>query len=226
MPSKGFTHPRLPKQYDRLLADISGLLEQARHTAVRSVNAVLTSAYWQIGRRIVEHEQGGKQRAGYGEELLIKLSEDLIAMHGRGFSGRNLRQMRAFYLGWEIWQTPSAKFETRVICSSLSSKLSPAGPPTTSGQSIFLQTPSCRIKPSTNSAHPVLPYCVYSVAAHRTPLLGTQRREEAVQRRHAMGRLRPGVGSRRTQVPYGGQEAVHGRRDFQTGHGRKASPLV
>jgi hypothetical protein len=123
MLTKGFTHPRLPKQYDRLLADISGLLEQARRTAARSVNAVLTSVYWQIGQRIVEHEQGGKPRAGYGGQLLMRLSEDLTAMHGRGFSGRNLRQMRAFYLGWEIWQTPSAKFEARVICSTLSSKL-------------------------------------------------------------------------------------------------------
>ena len=148
MPSKGFTHPRLPKQYDRLLTDISGLLEQARRTAARSVNAVLTSVYWQIGRRIAEHEQGGKARAEYGKELLMRLSEDLIAMHGRGFSGRNLRQMRAFYLGWEIWQTPSAKFETRVICSSLSSELSPAGPPTPSGQSIFLQTPSAELSPA------------------------------------------------------------------------------
>jgi hypothetical protein len=85
MPSKGFTHPRLPKQYDRLLADISGLLEQARRTAVRSVNGVLTSVYWQIGRRIVEHEQESKQRAGYGEELLIRLSEEPTTMHSRGF---------------------------------------------------------------------------------------------------------------------------------------------
>jgi len=148
MPNKGFTHPHLPKQYGRLLADISGLLEQARRTAVRSVNAVLTSTYWRIGRRIVEHEQGGKQRAGYGEELLIRLSEDLTAMHGRGFSGRNLRQMRAFYLDWEIWQTPSAKFEVRVICSSLSSKLSPPKPQTLSEQSIIAQTPSAELSPT------------------------------------------------------------------------------
>lgn len=138
--SKGFTHPRLPKQYDRLLADVSGLLEQARRTAVRSVNAVLTSVYWQIGCRIVEHEQGGKQRAEYGRELLVHLGEDLTRQYGRGFSWRNLYQMRLFYQGWEILQTPSAKFEARVICSSLSSELSPPKFQTPSGESETVQT--------------------------------------------------------------------------------------
>jgi len=125
MTSKGFTRLDLHSQYGQLLADISGLLEQARRTAARSVNAVLTAAYWQIGRRIVEHEQGGKQRAGYGEELLIRLSEDLTAMHGRGFSRPRLQRMRLFYLGWEICSTPSSELEATVICSSLSSELSP-----------------------------------------------------------------------------------------------------
>ena len=115
MPSKGFTRLPLHDQYDRLLADISGLLEQARRTAVRSVNAVLTSAYWQIGRRIVEQEQHGEKRAGHGGQLIERLSQDLTAKHSRGFSKRNLEQMRAFYLGWEIAQTPSAQFEARVI---------------------------------------------------------------------------------------------------------------
>lgn len=98
-----------PADYGRLVSDISGLLEEARRRAVRAVNSVLTATYWEIGRRIVEFEQGGQARAAYGEELLIRLSADLTAKHGRGFSDRNLRQMRTFYLGWEIWQTPSAK---------------------------------------------------------------------------------------------------------------------
>jgi len=106
--------------YGRLVSEISGLLEQARRFSARSVNAILTATYWQIGQRIVEHEQGGKGRAGYGEELLTRLSIDLTGRHGRGFSARNLRQMRGFYLGWEIWQTPSAKLQTRVICAARS----------------------------------------------------------------------------------------------------------
>ena len=91
--------PAVAADYGRLLGDISGLLERARRQAVRAVNSFLTATYWEIGRRIVEFEQGGQSRAAYGEELLIRLSADLTATHGRGFSERNLRQMRTFYLG-------------------------------------------------------------------------------------------------------------------------------
>ncbi|MCO6459547.1 MAG: hypothetical protein J5I93_29895 [Pirellulaceae bacterium] len=69
------------------------------------------ATYWEIGRRIVEFEQGGEARAEYGAGLLKRLGKDLTARFGRGFSERNLRQMRAFHQGWDIWQTPSAKFE-------------------------------------------------------------------------------------------------------------------
>ena len=82
----------------------------------RSINSILTVTYWEIGRHIVEYEQKGKERAQYGERLLARLSQDLRAKHGRGFSERNLEQMRAFYLGWKISQTPSAKLEAHVIC--------------------------------------------------------------------------------------------------------------
>lgn len=123
MVNKRVTSSGAQAPYNRLLADISRLLDQARRTAVRSVNAVLTSAYWQIGCRIVEHEQQGKRRAGYGRQLIKRLSQDLTSRHGRGFSKRNLEQMRAFYLGWGIAQTPSAQSEARAICLSLSNEL-------------------------------------------------------------------------------------------------------
>jgi hypothetical protein len=85
--------------YDGLVGRISELLEQSRRGAARAVNRILTATYWQIGRYIVECEQGGKERAGYGEALLARLAVDLTSRHGRGFSERNLRQFRAFYLG-------------------------------------------------------------------------------------------------------------------------------
>ena len=88
--------------YGDLLAGISDLLEQARRMSARAVNSIITAAYWEVGRRIVEYDQGGKARAEYGEEVLKRLSHDLTARHGRGFSKRNVEQMRAFYLGWEI----------------------------------------------------------------------------------------------------------------------------
>jgi len=112
--------PALTQDYGRLVSGISGLLEQARRSAARSVNSILPATYWEIGRRVVEFEQGGKARAEYGERLLARLADDLTAKHGRGFSERNLGQMRALYLGWEISQTPSAKFEVRAKCPTLS----------------------------------------------------------------------------------------------------------
>lgn len=95
--------------YPRFIGGIAQLLESARHQAARSVNAILTATYWEIGRRIVEFEQGGKERAGYGEELLVRLAGDLTSRYGRGFSERNLEQMRLFYLTRPISQTPSAE---------------------------------------------------------------------------------------------------------------------
>jgi hypothetical protein len=106
--------------YGRWMADISGLLEQARRTTVRVVNSILTPTYWEIGHRIVEFEQMGKSRAEYGERLLSRLANDLTAKYGRGFSRQGLQKMRSFYLGWEICPTPSGKFEAMVKCPTLS----------------------------------------------------------------------------------------------------------
>src|SRR5437588_12282976 len=76
--------------YPGLLARISTLLEQGRRSAVRTVNAILTATYWEVGRQIVEYEQGGKARADYGERLLKQLGKDLSVRCGRGFGWRNL----------------------------------------------------------------------------------------------------------------------------------------
>ena len=84
--------------YDDMLSGVVDLLEAARRTAARSVNALMTATYWEIGLRIVEHEQRGKSRAGYGLDLLRLLSEDLTARFGRGFSRHNLARFREFYL--------------------------------------------------------------------------------------------------------------------------------
>ena len=109
-------------EYGRLVSGISDLLEQARRTAARSINSILAATYWEIGRRIVEHEQGGHPRAGYGEELLVRLSQDLTVKYGRGFSRQGLQKMRAFYLGWQICPTVSGKFEARAIFPTVSVK--------------------------------------------------------------------------------------------------------
>jgi predicted nuclease of restriction endonuclease-like (RecB) superfamily len=110
--------------YDSILGEISGVIDAARRSAARSVNCIMTAAYWLIGRRIVEFEQKGEKRAGYGEELLARLSVDLSVRYGRGFSVRNVWQMRAFYLEWQIPQTASAQSEGREILQTVSAESS------------------------------------------------------------------------------------------------------
>ena len=96
--------------YRSALADVSRLLATARAASARTVNAVMTTTYFLIGRRIVEEEQSGNARAGYGELLVERLAADLTQKYGRGFSKRNLFLMRAFFLAQrEIVQTPSAQ---------------------------------------------------------------------------------------------------------------------
>lgn len=98
--------------YTGLVGGLGELIAGSRHAAARAVNSLMTATYWEIGRRIVEFEQGGKQRAGYGEALLSRLGRDLSAQFGRGFSRRNLQTMRLFYQAFstkKIWQTVSAE---------------------------------------------------------------------------------------------------------------------
>ncbi len=101
--------------YEHLLKDIAGVLEKARVQTAKVVNSVLTATYWDVGRRIVLHEQAGRARAAYGEALLERLAEDLTRRMGRGFSRQNLQIMRQFYLAYphiRIRQTASGKSET------------------------------------------------------------------------------------------------------------------
>jgi hypothetical protein len=99
----------LPVGYIDIRGGIVELLSAARQTAARNVNSLMTASYWEIGRRIVLAEQKGKRRAGYGEQLIERLALDLTQQFGRGFSARNLDQMRQFFLTWAIPQTVSAE---------------------------------------------------------------------------------------------------------------------
>lgn len=75
---------------DGLYADIKNILEQARANAMRAVNFSMVVAYWEIGRRIVEEEQRGEERARYGAGILKELSKKLVADFGKGFSVSNI----------------------------------------------------------------------------------------------------------------------------------------
>ena len=100
---------RLDTRYASVFGDVAKIIDAARGSAARSVNAIMTAAYWLIGRQIVEFEQEGKTRAEYGEEIIQRLATDLSARYGRGFSVRNVWNMKAFYLAWAIPQTVSAE---------------------------------------------------------------------------------------------------------------------
>lgn len=106
------TPPQHIDDYQQIHDDIIRLVDTARTETVRSINAIMTATYWEIGRRIVEFEQGGEARAAYGTQLIERLSVDLSQRYKRGFSTRNLWQIRTFYLCFqetEIPQTLSAE---------------------------------------------------------------------------------------------------------------------
>jgi predicted nuclease of restriction endonuclease-like (RecB) superfamily len=100
-------------RYEDVLSGMIDLLESARRASARAVNSIMTAAYWEVGRRIVDVEQAGRQRKDYyGEEIVDRLSRDLTARFGRGFGRSNLFQMKAFYQAFqdpEIVQTPSGQ---------------------------------------------------------------------------------------------------------------------
>ena len=99
----------ISKSYQELLERISHRYAEGQAQAVRSVNEIIVETNWQIGKYIVEYEQGGKKKAEYGKGLLENLSKDLIPLHGKGFSRSNLQRMRQFYITYPICAKPSHK---------------------------------------------------------------------------------------------------------------------
>ena len=82
--------------------DVRGIINAARQTAVRSVDFCCVQMYWNIGRRIFEEEQQGKERAEYGTYLIKNLASRLKPEYGSGFSSRQLLFSRQFYLLYPI----------------------------------------------------------------------------------------------------------------------------
>ncbi|MBW7869182.1 MAG: DUF1016 domain-containing protein [Brumimicrobium sp.] len=99
---------------DSYIAEIKSILEQARQRAYQAVNTAMVEAYWLIGKRIVEEEQNGEEKATYGKAILKKLSIALTSEFGKGFSYSNLRNFRQFYL----------TYPDKEKCYALRSKLS------------------------------------------------------------------------------------------------------
>lgn len=94
------------------IQEIKQILSQARQKAYQAVNSAMVEAYWKIGERIVQEEQNGQSRAEYGKEIIKNLSAELTAEFGKGFTERNLRNFRQFYIEFtdlNIWKSVISK---------------------------------------------------------------------------------------------------------------------
>ena len=96
-------------EINNIFANIKDLVINSRNKVYQTVNTEMLNLYWNIGKAIMEIQQGD-ERASYGDAVLEKLSQKLTNEFGKGFSLRNLRTMRKFYLMYPIWKTVSAKY--------------------------------------------------------------------------------------------------------------------
>ena len=95
-------------EINNIFYDIKDLIINSRNKVYTTVNTEMLNLYWNIGKVIMEIQQGD-ERASYGDAVLEKLSQRLTDEFGKGFSSRNLRTMRKFYLTYPIWKTVSSK---------------------------------------------------------------------------------------------------------------------
>ncbi len=86
--------------FEKVYEDIRNIIIEARKKVYKTVNFTMVMAYWETGRRIVEEEQKGEERAGYGENLIKELANKLQKEFGKGFNKRNLWYMKSFYLNF------------------------------------------------------------------------------------------------------------------------------
>lgn len=103
-----------------MLDEIKKVLTDARGRTFVQINMELLTAYWNIGRIIVEHEQESQERAAYGTQTLRQLSKELTKEFGKGFSVSNIQFMRRFYQNYQIQQTVSVKLSWSHYCELLS----------------------------------------------------------------------------------------------------------
>ena len=95
-------------EFNSFFNNIKDLVINSRNKVYQTVNTEMLNLYWNIGKIIMEIQQGD-ERASYGDAVLEKLSQKLTNEFGKGFSSRNLRTMRKFYLMYPNWKTVSSK---------------------------------------------------------------------------------------------------------------------
>ena len=96
-------------EYQQLIEKIGNTYQSAKSKIISAVNTEMLYAYWQIGKDIIEFEQGGKLKAEYGKQLLENLAKDLTLQYRKGFSRSNLNYMRLIYNKYPICETLSHK---------------------------------------------------------------------------------------------------------------------
>ena len=106
--------------YQEMIDEIKEIMRSARNNVARQVNNEILTAYWNIGRVIVEHEQDSNDRAGYGKETMRKLSKQLTKELGKGFSLSNVYNMRQFYLDYPKFQSLTGKLTWTHYCELMS----------------------------------------------------------------------------------------------------------
>lgn len=111
----------LEQAANTLFEEVSALIESARYSVVRTTNVTMVTTYFLIGRQIIEHEQAGEKRAQYAKKIIEELSQKLTTKFGKGFSMRNLEQMRKFYSLYKarIPQNSSAELNIPTFDSSI-----------------------------------------------------------------------------------------------------------
>jgi predicted nuclease of restriction endonuclease-like (RecB) superfamily len=115
--SKENNNNNLKSLENNFFQDIVTIVKGSQQQILRSVNQTIVLTYFEIGRKIVEEEQNGNDRAGYGKYLINNLSERLTAEFGKGFSPRSLEQMRKFYQVYTIPQSVTAEFKNEISAS-------------------------------------------------------------------------------------------------------------
>lgn len=109
-------------EYQTALEDIKQIITLGQKYAYQAANKAMVLTYWQIGKRIVKQEQKGEERAAYGKQLIHLLSEELTRDFGKGFSERNIRNFRKFYVLFpdeKIWQTCLPNLTWSHVCCLL-----------------------------------------------------------------------------------------------------------
>lgn len=184
-----------PRPYSNLLAKISTILIEARANVVREINKAQVLAYWEIGREIVEFEQKGKARAEYGEELIVRLAQDMTERFGKGFSKSNIFLMRQFYFTYpEKFQTLSGKSPRTQKFQTVSGKSEtlpnkPLLPQTSPDKSQISRTLSYEFEPILSWSH----YC--ELLKIDEPLARSFYEQDAIQNSWSVRELKRQVNS-------------------------------